>query len=178
MLLMNWLSLSDIPDEGRKLYFEDDSKWLLLWARFALDCKASKSLITSLEVLPQQDGVYFRGRVQGQIALSCSRCLEPGLVDIDYSIDVYESFAVDPEELPRQRPIKQENGKWWFSPEQLAWEHFVLALPDKPLCRKDCLGLCSRCGENINHGLCVCVEETLDPRLAVLRNLKINRQRG
>jgi len=175
MLLLKWLSLSDIPAQGQRFSFQDDPKWLLLWERYALDCHVIKSLVTSLEVTPRQEGVYFRGTIMGEVSLSCSRCLEPGTVDISYGIDVYEPYAQDAQKLPRERPLKEENGKWWFSPEQLAWEHFILALPDKPLCAETCLGLCSRCGENRNYGQCACSEETLDPRLAMLRNLKINR---
>ncbi len=175
MLLEEWLPLSDVPPEGKDFSFQDDPKWSLLWERYEIDCRMIQSLTTVLEVLPQAQGVYFRGKVQGQVSLICSRCLERGTIDIKYRIEAYENYTQDPEELPRERPLKLEQGRWWFSPELLAWEHFVLALPDKPLCDHECKGLCPKCGENINFGLCSCTEETLDPRLAVLRNLKINR---
>ena len=175
MLLSDWLPLSEIPDQGLKFSFQDDSRWILMWEKFGLDCRMNKSLVSNLEVLPQPDGVYFRGRIQGQVSMICSRCLEPGNVNIDYSIDVYESFEADSQEPPGYSPLKFESGQWWFSPKQLAWEHFILALPDKPLCSGDCKGICPACGENINTGLCACPEESLDPRLAVFRNLKINR---
>ncbi len=145
-----------------------------MWEKFAIDCQMNKSLTTSLEVLPQPGGVYFRGSLQGQVLMSCSRCLEPGHVDINHTIDVYESFESDLDDPPGYRPLKYEHGQWWFSLWQLTWEHFVLALPDKPLCSRDCKGICPSCGENINSGLCACLEETGDPRLAVFRNLKIN----
>jgi len=32
----------------------------------------------------------------------------------------------------------------------------MLSLPMKSLCHDDCKGLCSRCGQNLNEGLCLC----------------------
>lgn len=55
----------------------------------------------------------------------------------------------------------------------LLWQELVLALPIKALCRPDCKGLCPQCGKNLNLEVCSCDTESLDPRLAVLRNLKI-----
>jgi len=54
-------------------------------------------------------------------------------------------------------------------------EQVFLALTGRPLCRDDCAGLCARCGANLNEGRCACRAETHDPRLAVLRSLKVSR---
>ncbi|MBQ4132779.1 MAG: DUF177 domain-containing protein [Desulfovibrionaceae bacterium] len=56
----------------------------------------------------------------------------------------------------------------------LLWQELVLALPIKVLCKPDCRGFCPQCGKNLNLEACSCEGEILDPRLAVLRNLKIN----
>lgn len=57
----------------------------------------------------------------------------------------------------------------------LLWEEFLLALPEKILCRTDCRGLCRNCGQNLNAGPCACQTENLDPRLEKLRGLKVER---
>ena len=44
----------------------------------------------------------------------------------------------------------------------------VLNMDSKLLCSEDCLGLCARCGKDLNEGPCDCKKE-LDPRLAVLQ---------
>ena len=44
----------------------------------------------------------------------------------------------------------------------------VLNMDSKLLCSEDCLGLCARCGKDLNEGPCNCKKE-LDPRLAVLQ---------
>jgi uncharacterized protein len=52
----------------------------------------------------------------------------------------------------------------------------LLALTERPLCRDECRGLCPRCGTNLNERDCGCTTEANDPRLAVLRNLKVARR--
>ncbi len=49
----------------------------------------------------------------------------------------------------------------------------ILALPMKPICSKECKGLCSVCGINLNNDRCDCVVDTVDPRLAGLKDLII-----
>ena len=52
----------------------------------------------------------------------------------------------------------------------------MLALPPNPLCRPDCKGLCPECGANLNEGMCACSRDEGDPRMAVLRGLKVRKQ--
>ena len=55
-----------------------------------------------------------------------------------------------------------------------AWarDAVALALPDKILCREDCAGLCPTCGKNLNEEPHAHEEETVDPRWAVLEQLR------
>jgi uncharacterized protein len=55
----------------------------------------------------------------------------------------------------------------------LIQEELVLALPTRPLCRETCKGLCPQCGANLNQQVCGCIPAVGDPRLAVLRSLKV-----
>ena len=57
--------------------------------------------------------------------------------------------------------------------EQLMREQFYLALPMKPLCSRDCKGLCPTCGTNLNRATCDCKRDVTDPRLAVLKKLEV-----
>ena len=55
--------------------------------------------------------------------------------------------------------------------DELVEMDVLLALPSKNLCRPDCRGLCSRCGQNLNEGSCDCAKAVTDPRLEALRQL-------
>jgi uncharacterized protein len=55
--------------------------------------------------------------------------------------------------------------------EPLARDAVMLELPLAPLCSPGCLGLCPRCGENLNDGPCGCPPE-VDPRWSALDALR------
>jgi uncharacterized protein len=55
---------------------------------------------------------------------------------------------------------------------EIATEQIYLGLPMKPVCRKDCKGLCPACGAHRDAGECGCLQEFEDPRLAPLRDLR------
>lgn len=46
----------------------------------------------------------------------------------------------------------------------------LLDLPMKPICKDDCQGLCPVCGIDKNKEDCDCVVDTVDPRLAKLKD--------
>jgi uncharacterized protein len=63
--------------------------------------------------------------------------------------------------------------KTLFDLSPLVTEDIFLSLPTKLLCKNDCKGLCSNCGENLNNGQCSC-SKPIDPRLEVLKQLLDN----
>jgi uncharacterized protein len=50
-------------------------------------------------------------------------------------------------------------------------EEIMLEMPSRTLCKDDCLGLCQKCGKNLNEGDCNCDKKEVDPRLAILKTL-------
>ncbi len=55
--------------------------------------------------------------------------------------------------------------------DELVYTEVYVSLPTKFLCRKDCKGLCSTCGKNLNEGMCSCDHTEIDPRLKKLADL-------
>jgi uncharacterized protein len=51
-------------------------------------------------------------------------------------------------------------------------QYALMAIPMKPLCNKDCAGLCQKCGQNLNQGKCNCPAEEIDPRWSKLAGLR------
>jgi uncharacterized protein len=51
-------------------------------------------------------------------------------------------------------------------------EQLILASPMHPLCQDDCLGLCTRCGKDLNEGPCLCPAESRGGPFDILRTLK------
>ena len=126
-----------------------------------------------------KDKEKFRleGLVQAELELPCSRCLEPFrlLVDAAFDLRFLPATAMVTEQ---ERELQDEDVETSYyrndqiDLNELMREQFYLALPMKPLCREDCQGLCPQCGTNLNTGTCDCDASWVDPRLAVLKDLK------
>ena len=96
---------------------------------------------------------------------TCRRCLrplaEPLAVDVDerYAAPTSRQRRVDPEAFPI------EHGQLDLAP--MVREEVLLGVPDAPLCRADCPGLCPICGADLQAGPCDC--DTDGPRRALGR---------
>lgn len=129
------------------------------------------------ELQKEKDGVSFAGRIETAATLSCSRCLEEYSLPLDLPFDLF--YTAGPEASPGgERRIDEDMVTLVhydgirIDLRSLVSEQVYLGLPLKPLCRPDCMGLCPRCGTNLNAGTCTCAEErTEDPRLRILKNL-------
>jgi uncharacterized protein len=124
------------------------------------------------------DDLFFSGRIHADLEGTCARCLEP----FDLTVDETAQFVLvpTPTEGPERQLSEDDLALSFYSGDEidlapLFTEQVILTLPTRALCREDCHGLCPRCGVNRNHETCGCVEREPDPRLAVLRNLRVER---
>ena len=119
---------------------------------------------------------HLVGRVAGTLELACGRCLEPFMWPVDAAFDLrYLPQAANTGEGEQEVAGEDLDVAFYEGDTidlgQLLREQFYLALPMKPLCRDDCLGLCPVCGSNRNAGECACQARWEDPRLAPLKGL-------
>ncbi|MFV0349161.1 MAG: YceD family protein [Halodesulfovibrio sp.] len=172
-----WIPLNDIPAEGKEITIDEQSIWLEPIAEFKLPYRVVDALSAVLHLLPQEDGCLVRGRIAGSVAMPCDRCAEDAVITVKQKFTELFSMQedlLDPGQEPAVRPAK--DGQWLeIEISALLWEEFVVSMPLKPLCKEECKGLCPQCGTDLNTGSCDCKNEELDPRLAVLQNLKINK---
>ncbi len=107
----------------------------------------------------------FAARIDG----TCVRCLEPASFELEIDVREVEEQRTSDEELrsPYVEGHEVDVARW-------ADDALVLAMPQQPLCRTECLGLCDVCGAPLNdadpaeheHG------GRRDPRWAKLDQLK------
>jgi uncharacterized protein len=116
------------------------------------------------------------GHVNGELELTCGRCLEPftmlvaGAFDLRY-VPRVENVGEGEREVGEDDLTTAFYDDDQIDLSELISEQFHLALPMKPLCSESCKGLCPHCGTNLNTGTCSCNEKWEDPRLAALRDL-------
>ncbi len=170
-----WLSLKDIPAEGREFSFSDQSAWEAYWREFRLSIKPGRPLEATFTVLPQKGGVLVRGRLTGSVILECSRCAGDVEHLVDLPIDLYEE-APGGAEAEQSSFLRREGDHMELNPAEMLWAEFSLNLPVKLLCSKYCKGLCPKCGRNLNAEDCECPAEEGDPRLEALRGLKVEKK--
>ena len=179
------IRLDRISREGESFTVDDQSVWEAPIAECGMDCRIVEPLHAQVTLIPQETGCLVRGNLQGKVAVPCNRCMEDALIDINSTFDSFENYPASETEQDEGDILGDETdeliikktpeGTTVFSLAGLVWEEFVLALPYKPLCRPDCKGLCPQCGTNLNNGPCACSSEHMDPRMAALRGLKVNR---
>ncbi|HEU0042152.1 MAG TPA: YceD family protein [Jiangellaceae bacterium] len=114
------------------------------------------------------EGVLVSGTARAQYAGECARCLDP--VEGELVIDIQELYVYDhPENEAGEDDLLVEDGL--IDLEQPVRDAVVLALPQAPVCRDDCPGLCSVCGARLaddpTHA-----HDTTDPRWAALQGLR------
>ena len=169
-----WIALKDLPAEGREFSFTDQSLWTDRFQDFGLVCHPGRGVSATALVQPQGRGCLVTGSIEGSILVPCDRCAEEFEQTFAEEFTLFETLPGEGEEPDEECRIREEGGHFALDAAAVLWEQFVLALPVKPLCSENCRGLCPRCGANLNEESCACQEEGGDPRLAVLRGLKLS----
>jgi len=121
----------------------------------------------TLRLIRTDQRVLAQGRLETQVAAECVRCLEP--FDLPLSIRIEELFTLFPASPADKTYHIGEDG--YLNLDRPLAELVQLEMPMHALCRPDCKGLCSQCGQNLNEGTCHCSDEDVDPRLAALSTL-------
>jgi uncharacterized protein len=149
----------------------------LLRSGSSCDYEFAEPLDVEIAFSRSLNDLFFDGRVRGLATAFCARCLATFQADVDKEF----SLVLRPEtRLTGEHELKGSDlaESFYSGPEvdvtRLVYEQVLLALPTRPLCDEKCLGLCPQCGANRNLTDCSCTVETGDPRLAVLRGLKID----
>lgn len=125
------------------------------------------NLLGTARVTRTAQGLLVQVRMQAEVMTECVRCLTDFAQPL--SIDFTELYAFTPHSVTESGLLVPETGKIDLAP--LVREEMLLAIPISPLCREDCKGLCPICGENLNETTCHHDDESIDPRLSVLKAL-------
>ena len=111
------------------------------------------------------------GRTSITVMIPCDRCLTDVSVKIplvvDKSVITEESGGKEEDDTDEANYIDG----YYLDVEKLLYSEILLGWPMKVLCSKDCKGICSVCGRNLNEGSCGCEDTSLDPRMSVIRDI-------
>jgi uncharacterized protein len=174
------IAIQDIKEVPQTATFARDVEELNALLRHGTaDFVATAPIGVSVSYYRAGMDVFLDGNVHANLSGHCGRCLS------DYPFDLTRDFTVvlAPEsELGPQGDTgklgSDDLALSYYAGEEidlspLVDEQLILALPTRPLCTTSCRGLCPQCGTSLNTRSCGCTIVREDPRLAVLRTLKV-----
>jgi len=114
-----------------------------------------------LKVQKTSKDIIISGKASTIVSFECARCLGAFKKDLLIGSIIY---AYDLNDLGDTVDITPQ-----------IREEFLLMLPIIPICSKECKGICSVCGINLNESMCKCSEKKVDSPFDILDQLKKNK---
>jgi DUF177 domain-containing protein len=131
------------------------------------DDRVAGDIAIAIDAISSVDGVVVHGTVSTPWRGQCRRCLT----------DVAGTSVSVVEELFQQHPEHEDAIEITGDRIDLApvvREYVLLDLPDLPLCKDDCAGICPNCGIDRNVATCDCDTSVTDPRWSALEGLNLD----
>lgn len=158
------LDLTDvILTEGKTVHWDADLGLDKLSYRFGTFKIAKKSPVSLIIENCGDRKLLLKGDTVLEVLIPCARCLKP----VASEINIQFEFETDLDE-------KDYIDGYNLDVDQLVHDEALLVWPERTLCREDCKGLCSTCGQNLNDGSCDCERTDLDPRMAKILDIFSN----
>ncbi len=161
-LRVNARELLRVPGSSREISASVDSADLGV-----SDERITGPIGVNVEVVSNIDGVVVSGDISIPWSNVCRRCLAEvtGTTVVDVA-EVYQEEVVDEE------AFVIEGGQIDLAPA--VREYVLIDLPDAPLCRDTCAGICPVCGADRNDGACECQTTVRDERWSILDDLQLD----
>jgi len=102
------------------------------------------------------------------VELPCDRCLKPVKKAISASVD---TVCFSPEYTGEEENGSEFMDGYKLDVDALVLSEILLDWPSKILCKEDCKGICTVCGEDLNKGECGCDRFVPNPAFAGLSEM-------
>lgn len=141
------------------------------------EIKPLTALDGHIQLVRTSDGILVLGQLHTTVELACSRCLELFSLPVQFTVEEEFHPTVDIQTganlpvLAEEEAATQIDEHHILDLSEVVRQDLLLAIPQNPICRSQCAGLCPHCGRNWNDGPCDCKDEDFDPRLQVLKEL-------
>jgi len=182
------IHIEQIKGEGLTLEFEETADTFPVLTDMVDKgvCEFLIPIKTTLRALRIGDMVEIEGDINTSIRLTCGHCLK------SFETSLKSRFSLtyrhrEPGEKEKYSELKEfelkaeDMGLIYFRGEDInlqeeIQEQVVMAFPLSALCRRDCKGLCPKCGANLNDGDCSCDRTPPAGKFVVLKNLKLEKK--
>lgn len=168
------IPFSEIPEHGVECEITDS-----LW--FPEDRMEQAGPLTAHIRLTKKNDkrIDLLGSLRGAVVLACDRCLKRFVFQVDSPMQLIIEVSVKDEHW-RLQDMELAEGELEIVTQEdpvvdmgdILRQQLFLSLSVKSLCTEQCLGLCPKCGNNLNEGECGCARKKIDSPFAVLETLK------
>lgn len=172
------IDLRTIPHGSRRFEFSLEQGWWHSDERDDLVIAVDTPLEVRIEISRLNDKYVLNGNLSCGLQVRCDRCLEPYHRDIKTDFQLYLTLPPPESENTEMELVDEDMAVDFIVGEEIELddvirEQIYLSLPMKSICSEGCLGLCPRCGANLNQGKCRCSREVGHPGFSKLKDLKI-----
>ena len=131
-----------------------------------------------VKLMRTDQSILTKGTLYTKVEVTCSRCLS--LFSYPLTLDIEEEYFPTIDVVSGAwLPLPGEPGCFTIDEHHVLdlteaiRQYALLAIPMKPLCGEDCVGLCPNCGYNLNQGPCNCLPQGTVSRLTELSKLAL-----
>ena len=172
------IDLKSIPGEGIKEYeFTLERDW---WAPEKNNDQIEEiesPINVKIEIYRVGQKYVLKGLFKGVLRVICDRCLENYSQEVESEFNSFLIPAPENVEKVELELLEYDMEVVFISDDKvnlhdLIREQLYLSLPIKCLCGNNCLGLCAKCGCNLNESTCECIKEQGHPGFSILNKLK------
>ena len=180
-----YLRIEQIKEEGLALDFEEKHEVFPVLSEMTDrgECNFIDPIRAALRATRIDDMIEVKGEINTFVRLPCGRCLKEYETPLKSRFHLMYTYQVmDAQEDNEQGEIEisaAEMGLIYFEGENINLQdgiqgQVIMSLRVRALWSKNCKGLCSSCGNDLNEGDCDCNRRPVDSRFAALKNLKLD----
>lgn len=170
-MLIDLSEVMSVPDKILQVEAESEQDCLILHGETCFFKKKNPLKLTVTNLGKKR--VLVEGETDLILKIPCSRCLEA--VSVPFEINYKREFDFGDEQSETLKETSYIDG-YNLDTDLLIYEEVLLDFPMKVLCREDCKGICSNCGQNLNKRDCGCDRTSFDPRMSAIRDIFNNQK--
>ena len=174
--------LEEIKDKPKVFSVEEPIETfpILVASQDSGECRFLSPLKLWLTISREFDHIRVNGRVETRVGLTCSRCLVPYESGVVSSFTIFYSRAADGPQDAEIELAEADLVSATYTGDEIDLspeiaEQVMMEVPLKPLCKEECVGLCNKCGADLNSNECGCDRSELNFKMSVLKSFKVNK---
>lgn len=113
--------------------------------------------------------LILSGETDVTLMIPCDRCLEETPVTLH--LVIRRKYPLEETVLSDGTAEADHLEGTELDIDRLIYDEILINWPMKVLCKKDCKGICRKCGTNLNYKTCLCDQGESDPRMAAIQDI-------